>query len=115
MAQALGTLSVTSGVRSRVTPNGICDRCYTLGYVFSEYYGFPLSLSFHQCFILIYSRITEQLTSSSNNAYKNNVSVCWGNMAHDQILNRYCVFSSISIPPIILLARSRTYAGSFLL
>jgi hypothetical protein len=67
-----------------------------LGQVFSEYYGFPLSLSFHQCFILIYSCITEQLTSSSNNTYKNNVSVCWGNMAHDQILT--AIVFSVQFP-----------------
>ena len=58
----------------------------TLVQVFSEYFGFPLSLSFHQCFILIYSCLTEQLTSSCNNAHKNNFSDCWGNMADDQIL-----------------------------
>jgi len=57
-----------------------------LGQVFFAYFDFPLSLSFHQCFILIYSCITEKLISSSNNAHKNNFSDCWGSVAHRQIL-----------------------------
>jgi len=47
-----------SGFSARSFQMGFGVDRVAVGKVFSEYFGFPLSLSFHQCSILIQSSIT---------------------------------------------------------
>jgi hypothetical protein len=54
MAQAVSRRPLTAEVRfrSRVSPCGICvGRCGTGTGFSSEYFGFPLSITFHRCSI----------------------------------------------------------------
>jgi hypothetical protein len=58
MAQAVSRwpLTAEARVRARVNPCGICDGQSGTGQVFSEFFGFPLPVSFHHCSIFIYHR-----------------------------------------------------------
>jgi hypothetical protein len=74
MSQSVIRQNVTAEarIRSEASPRGICGRqASNGGRVFSQYFGFPLSVSFHQCSIFINSSAdddasTYQLTTSLN-------------------------------------------------
>jgi hypothetical protein len=45
-------LTAEARVRSRVSPCGICGEQSGIGTFFPEYFGFPMSISFHRCSII---------------------------------------------------------------
>jgi hypothetical protein len=65
MAQTVSDEPVTVEARVHYQDNacGICGAQNDTGIVsFSEYFGFPLSLSSHQCFVLIHSSVTDAVS-----------------------------------------------------
>jgi hypothetical protein len=57
MTQAVSPLSITAGDSGSIPGYSMCDLWWTKWHrdrVFSEYIGFPVSISFHKCLILIF-------------------------------------------------------------